>query len=350
MMNLLLIFFALILVILNAFFVAAEFSIVKLRSTQIASIKKHYGFKGKILALVHNNLDNYLSACQLGITLTSLSLGWIGEPAFASLLREFFSLFDTQLFTEELIHVLAFSIGFGIISFLHIVVGELVPKSLAIRQSVLLAIWTAVPLYIFYLAMYPAIWLLNCCSNFVLKITGVTNNKAGSFFSTEEIKLILRASHLHGELTKEETEILKRTLVFADLKVSKVIRPFDELVTLDSSYALDKVSKIIKKHRYSRYPVYNSIKKQFVGLVHVKDLFIPYARLRSKKIASVMRPLVKVSDSLAAIELLQKFREGKSHFALVYDKDHNVTGFATLDNLLHILIGYVKDEFHKTKA
>src|SRR6185437_16759682 len=155
-------------VLLNAFFVSAEFAMVKLRQTQVVAIQRTYGLRGKILAEVHQHLEAYLSACQLGITLASLALGWVGEPALAHLFKPFF---DTMgISSHELITVISFFIAFSILSFLHIVVGELMPKSLAIRQSEIISIWTAIPLYVFYWIMYPAILILNSCSNFLLRI------------------------------------------------------------------------------------------------------------------------------------------------------------------------------------
>lgn len=164
MYNILLIFIAFLLVLLNAFFVSAEFGMVKLRATRIQAIKENYGLRGRILEQVHQNLDAYLSACQLGITLASLGLGWIGEPAFAELLGPLFVTLGIS--SVHIVTISSFLIAFFLISFLHIVIGELMPKSIAIRQSELISIWTAVPLYWFYWIMYPAIWLLNTCSNF----------------------------------------------------------------------------------------------------------------------------------------------------------------------------------------
>ena len=171
MENILLIVAALFLVALNGFFVAAEFGLVKLRQTRIRAIVKTQGLRGRILATVHNQLDAYLSACQLGITLASLGLGWIGEPAFASLLEPLFALLGVS--SPELIHGVSFVFAFVIISFLHIVVGELAPKSMAIRNPERIGLWCAMPLYGFYWTMYPAIWLLNLSANWVLRITGL---------------------------------------------------------------------------------------------------------------------------------------------------------------------------------
>ena len=164
-----LILFALFLVVLNGFFVAAEFAMVKLRSTRVETIANQHGWRGTILRKVHNQLDAYLSACQLGITLASLGLGWVGEPAFAELLEPLLAAIGVH--SEEVIRGVSFFTAFFIISYLHIVVGELAPKSWAIRKPELLSLWTAVPLYLFYWAMYPAIYLLNASANAILRLS-----------------------------------------------------------------------------------------------------------------------------------------------------------------------------------
>lgn len=344
MYNILLILVAFLLVLLNAFFVSAEFGMVKLRSTRIQAIKESYGLRGRILEQVHQNLDAYLSACQLGITLASLGLGWIGEPAFAELLKPVF--FILGISSPHVIVISAFFVAFFIISFLHIVIGELMPKSLAIRQSEFISIWTAVPLYGFYWVMYPAIWLLNTCSNFFLKLFGMDiTNEYDGFYSSEELKLILSGQHLQSELKEDEREILEHTLDLAELNVTEVMRPADEMIAVDINEPFEMIKDKILKYRYSRYPVYDSNIREMIGVIHVKDLFL------QKDITTLrpyIRPVLKVSHKLPAMDLLRKFRAGMPHFALVYKYKSSLLGFVTLDNLLHVMIGRIKDEFHKT--
>lgn len=350
MVNFLLILIAFGLVLLNAFFVAAEFSMVKLRATRVETIKNIYGIRGKILFHIHKHLDAYLSACQLGITFASLGLGWIGEPAFARLLEPILAFIGLD--SPELITLLAFFIAFALISFLHIVVGELMPKSLAIRQSEKVSIWTALPLYGFYWLMYPAIWLLNNCSNILLKILRLdTVHKGEAFYSTEEIKLLLSASHLHGELTEEEVEIIEHTFDLADLKVTEVMRYSEEMVMLNINRPIHQNMDVIMEHRYSRYPVYDPDKEDIIGIIHVKDILPTlYRQTEIKELKSFLRPVLKVSRKVPALDLLRKFREGMPHFALVYDFQGTILGFITLDTLLQVLIGRIKDEFHRTRV
>lgn len=344
-----LVLMALALVILNAFFVAAEFSMVKLRSTRVEAIKNNHGLRGRILFHIHQHLDAYLSACQLGITFASIGLGWVGEPAFAYLVEPILHFIGVS--SPQLITVIAFFIAFSFISFLHIVIGELMPKSLAIRQSERVSLWTSVPLYGFYWLMYPAIWMLNTCSNFLLRTFKLdTDNQGDQFYSTEEIKLLLGSSHLHGELTKEEIEIIEHTLDFADLKVTEVMRFSEEMVMVSLDQPIPEVMDIIMEHRYSRYPVYDPVKKDIVGIIHVKDLLpILYRQGELTDLKALIRPILKVPRRVPALDLLHKFREGMPHFALVYSGRATLMGFVTLDNLLQVLIGRIKDEFHRTK-
>lgn len=221
MNNLFLIIVALLLVALNGFFVAAEFGLVKLRQTRIRSIVKTHGWRGRILGKVHAKLDAYLSACQLGITLASLGLGWVGEPAFARLLEPVFS--RMGVISPELIHGISFTLAFSAISFLHIVVGELAPKSLAIRNPEKIGLWSAVPLFGFYWLMYPAIWLLNSSANLVLRLFRLGNAHGHEgHYSADELKLILRSNRPDARFTRDEWNILAKTL---DFQRARSVRP-----------------------------------------------------------------------------------------------------------------------------
>lgn len=348
MLSLILAITAICLVLVNAFFVASEFGMVRLRHTRVQTMKDSYGLRGYILEQVHKNLDSYLSACQLGITLASLGLGWIGEPAFAKLLDPVFS--SMGIGSAKFTTISAFVVAFGLISFLHIVVGELMPKSLAIRQPEAVSVWTAIPLYGFYWLMYPFIWLLNICSNFFLKKCGLDRSKSDeNIYSIEELKLILNGSHSSEELTEEETKILEHTIDLTELEVTEVMRPAQEMILLNINEPILSLLRKIAEHRYSRYPIFDPNKKEIIGIVHVKDLFAVLLQQQSiHSLEAVIRPILKVNHNLPAMNLLNKFREGMPHFALVYEGKDNLLGFVTLDNLLHIMIGRIKDEFHRT--
>lgn len=344
-----LILFALVLVLLNGFFVAAEFAIVKLRLTQAHEMAVKHGWPGRILRSVRTHLDAYLSACQLGITLASLALGWIGKPAFAHLLNPLLRMAGIE--SPEVIEGISFAVAFAIISFLHIVVGELMPKSMAIRQAERVSLWTAPPLFLFYWLMYPFIWVLNGTANRLLQGMGVAMHAVGEdAHSMAELKQMLVASHRHGELAKDEADILSRTLEFSDLAAGDLMRPAIDMVSVDLQHSLEDNLRLIDRHGYSRYPVFDGGRDHLRGFLHVKDL---YSALRSPEGVKDLRPLVRqpniVHRDTDAFELFLGFRKGQPHFAFVTDELGTVIGFLTFDHVLQALLGSIRDEFHRTE-
>jgi CBS domain containing-hemolysin-like protein len=335
-----------LLVALNGFFVAAEFGIVTLRKTRVRAIAKTQGLRGRILGKVHDQLDAYLSACQLGITLASLGLGWVGEPAFAGLLEPLFGLVGVS--SPQLIHGVSFVVAFSVISFLHIVVGELAPKSMAIRNPEAIGLWSALPLYGFYWAMYPAIYLLNGSANLVLRLAGLAGSGSHeTHYSTEELKMILRTSQ-PGEkkFTTDERQILAQSLEFSDLAVSDLMRPINEVVALYADESLEENLSTVVRNRFSRYPYFDTNNEDVLGIIHLKDLF--FALQTGRKITDLtqfLRPVEIVSARTPAQEMFRRFREGAPHFAMIGEKGKRPVGFITLDNLLGAMVGEIRDEF-----
>ena len=345
MHNLLLVLLALVLVVLNGFFVAAEFGIVTLRKTRIRAIARTQGLKGRILAKVHNKLDAYLSACQLGITLASLGLGWVGEPAFASLLEPLFGMVGVT--SPEIVHGVSFVFAFSVISFLHIVVGELAPKSLAIRNPEVIGLWSALPLYAFYWAMYPAIWVLNGSANLVLRVAGL-NGKGGhdAHYSTEELKLILRTSQPGEKHTRDERHILAQSLDFSQLTVAELMRPINEVIALQANKPLETNLETMRRNRFSRYPYFDKNGEDVLGVIHMKDLFFAQQTGRPLlDLTQYLRPVETMSARTKAQDMFRRFREGAPHFALIGEKGKRPVGFITLDNLLGAMVGEIHDEF-----
>jgi CBS domain containing-hemolysin-like protein len=343
---LLLIVVALLLVLLNGFFVAAEFGLVKLRQTRVKAVARKYGWRGRILLKVHQDLDAYLSACQLGITLASLGLGWIGEPAFADLLQPMLAAVGVD--SEEVVHAVAFFVAFFILSYLHIVVGELAPKSMAIRMAEKVGIWTAPPLYGFYWLMYPAIWVLNHSSNWFLRRIGLdVAHSHDSRYSAEELKLILRSSRADADFSADEWRVLAQAIDFRDLEVADLMRPFNEAIALAATDTLEHNLDRIVQHRYSRYP-YLDANGHAQGVIHLKDIFFAMRRgILPSSLGELTRPVPTISPTLPATELFRRFRKGAPHFAVVAHADGRPLGFITLDNLLGALVGEIRDEFRQ---
>ncbi|WP_159672045.1 hemolysin family protein [Andreprevotia sp. IGB-42] len=346
--NLLLVVGALFLVLLNGFFVAAEFGLVKLRQTRVKAIAKRNGWRGRMLIKVHSDLDAYLSACQLGITLASLGLGWIGEPAFAGLLRPVLE--GVGIHKPEIVHGISFFFAFFTISYLHIVVGELAPKSMAIRMSEKVGLWTAAPLYAFYWVMYPGIWVLNHSANRVLRVLGLdaSHGHEGDY-SPEELKLILRGSQVSEDFSGEEWRVLAQSLDFRDLDVGDLMRPLREMVPLSVTDPVDVSLARMVQTRYSRYPLLAE-DGSVLGMIHLKDVFFAMERnALPDDLKDLARPVEVVSPEEPALALFRRFRTVAPHFAVVAGPDGQPQGFITLDNLLAALVGEIRDEYRQSQ-
>lgn len=338
---------AIFLVLLNGFFVAAEFGLVKLRATRVRSLAKVGGFRGRLLVAVHQNLDAYLSACQLGITLASLGLGWVGEPAFARILEPI--LIAVGIDSAEWIHRISLFFAFFVISFLHIVVGELAPKSMAIRTPERVSLWTAPALYLFYWTMFPAIWVLNKSANAVLRWLGLDANHGGdAHYSPEELKMILRGSHASKNLTPDEWSIMAQMLDFGDLEISDLMRPINEVVAMYKDASLEDNMATAARNRFSRYPYIDSDGETVLGMLHLKDLFLAQQSGKSlDDLSKHLRHVEYVPPNTPALELFRRFRKGAPHFAMVGYRESKPVGFLTLDNLLSALVGQIRDEFRQ---
>ncbi len=340
--NLLYVGAAVALVLLNGLFVAAEFALVKLRQTQAATLAVSHGWRGRILASVHGRLDAYLSACQLGITLASLALGWIGEPAFARLLQPLLVRLGIGADTTQIV---ALVFAFTLISYLHIVLGELAPKSLALRRPERISLWTAVPLYAFYWAMYPAIWLLNASANYMLRTFGLDAGTHGDEhnYSREELKLIVHAQR--ATRPGEEYSMMKHALDLPELVVGDVLRTRDQLASLRDGMGRDQVLAEFHRTRYSRYPWFDADGDHVRGILRVKDLLHAIAEHGEiGDVVALLRPPILLPLHTPVLDVLKRFRAGDTHLALGIEDSGRVAGFFTLEDILEVLVGDIEDE------
>lgn len=337
---------AALLVFLNGFFVAAEFALVRLRGTHARTLAQEHGLRGRILVRMHRRLDAYLSATQFGITLASLGIGWVGEPTVAHLLQPLFRVFGVM--DQAVLKSVSFAVGFALISFIVIVIGELVPKSLAIRKVEIVSLWTGAPLYVFYWLMYPAIWVLNGATRVVLRFFALRADQQTSDapHSRDELAMILALSQAQGTLGQRTGDILERTLDFTELTAGDLMRPAAEMVCLMREDRTEEIREVMMRHRFTRYPVCEGDRQHVIGLLHVKDAFAALSRHPDLgDLKKLLRPLPSVGKALPAMDLLTHFRSGHPHFALVVDDLGTITGFVTLDHVLESLLGAIPDEF-----
>ncbi|MCC6596762.1 MAG: HlyC/CorC family transporter [Rhodanobacteraceae bacterium] len=338
---------ALALVALNGFFVAAEFALVKLRHTQAATLAASHGWRGRVLGRVHRHLDVYLSACQLGITLASLALGWIGEPAFAHLIAP---LCLRLGISPETTQIIALATAFTLISFLHIVLGEQAPKTLAIRKPAPLSLWTATPLYVFYWLMYPAIWLLNASALAMLRVFGVDPAGHGeeTHYSRDELKLIIHAKR--ATRSGEEWAMMQNALDLPELVVGDVLRTRDQLVQLRDGMDRDAVLAEFARSHYSRYPWFGA-DGEVRGVLHMKDLLQAMAQGGDGgDLTALLRRPILLPLNAPLLDVLKRFRAGDTHLALGVEESGRVAGYFTLEDVLEVLVGDIEDEYVRTRG
>lgn len=335
-----------ILVLLNGFFVAAEFGLVKLRDSQLRALEKKGSRKAKYARKALANLDASLSACQLGITLASLGLGWIGEPIFGDLLAPLMDTLGIQ--GENIRHSIAFLFGFSTITFLHITAGEQAPKMMAISRPLTTSLWIAHPLLLFHKVSYPFIWLLNNASTWMLRRIGVDlSDGHNTSHSEEELRLMLSSAHMSRGGTVLGRQIILNAMDLRNRLVREVMRPRKEIVFLDLDKPFEANLTLAYEEEYSRYPLCNEGElDQAVGLVHFRDL----CRLKASQhgledLKRIMNDLIFVPETARLENVLEHFLKKKLHLALVVDEYGGTVGMVTLENILEELVGQIQDEF-----
>ncbi|MBD0379132.1 hemolysin family protein [Paenibacillus sedimenti] len=333
------------LVFLNGFFVAAEFALVKVRGSRIDSLAEEGNRKAKFAKGIMNNLDAYLSACQLGITLTSLGLGYVGEPTFAKILEP---LLGPLNLPESVFHTITFLIAFTLMTTLHITLGEQVPKIYAIRKSEQVTLISSGPLVLFYKIMYPFIWSLNGLSNWMLRRVGIEpTTEHESAHTEEEIRVLMKESHKNGLIDKTELTLVDNIFDFAETTAKEIMIPRTEMECLYAGLSFSENLSIAIKEMRTRYPVCDPDKDNIIGFVHIKDLLKPDANL--KGIKKIIRPITTVPDSIHISDLLKMMQKRKSQMALLIDEYGGTSGLVTLEDIMEEIVGEIQDEFDEER-
>jgi CBS domain containing-hemolysin-like protein len=337
-----------VLVFLNAFFVAAEFALVKVRLSQLEALSEEGNTKAAKAHLVVTDLDAYLSACQLGITLASLGLGWVGEPFLAALLQPSFRLLGIS--SPAIITSISFILAFSIITFLHIVLGEQAPKILAIRKPVSASLLVSGPLRVFYLVFKPAIWLLNASSNWVLRHIFRTEpvQEGELAHSEEELRVILDQSERSDEVSSIGRDILVNALDMRRRVVRDIMTPRGEVVYLDIEESFEENVKKAFESRHTRFPLCRGYLDNAIGLIHIKEL-VPVMRDPNPDLMKIKRDLISVPEMMSLEKLLNLFLAKRTHLALVVDEYGGTVGMVTMENVLEELVGDIQDEFDMEK-
>src|SRR5687767_8753665 len=333
---------ALLLVLANGFFVAAEFSIVKVRATQLQPLAARSA-RARLALHITRHLDSYLAACQVGITLSSLALGWLGEPAIAGLI-ELPLVAIIGPFAPAVAHAIAIALAFALISALHIVLGELAPKSIAIQRALPTALWAAYPLHWFYRAMYPFIAVLNTIGNAVVRRFGLdTASAAERAHSPDELALILDDASSAGTVESVERDMARKALTFGDRTVSSVMVPRTEMISVSERATVPEMLALNAAHPFTRLPVQKAGGEEIIGVLHIRDL----AQAKSSDITAgaLSRPVAIVPENADLLDALTLFRRERTPVAVVIDEYGGTAGIVTLGAIAELLLGQVGNEF-----
>ncbi|MFC4776353.1 hemolysin family protein [Paenibacillus sp. GCM10023252] len=334
----------LVLVLMNGFFVAAEFALVKVRQTRLTQLSNEGNRRARYALKVNSKLDAYLSATQLGITLASLGLGWVGEPAISHLIVEpmFYQLGITQ---SVFIPTLSIVIGFLVITFLHIVLGELAPKSFAIQKSEAASLWLALPLMFFYKLFLPAIWLLNGAANRLLRLIGIAPaGELEGVHTEEEIRILMNESAKSGIIDKDEMKLFDNIFEFSDRLAREVMLPRTDMDCLYCHVTYEENLKHVYTTKHTRYPVGLEDKDQIIGFVHITDILTADPD-EIHDLRSFLRPILSVPESMEISEVLKLMQRKHSQLAIVVDEYGGTAGMLTTEMILEEIVGEIHDEF-----
>lgn len=332
-----------ILILLTAFFVITEFSIVKVRVTRIDNLIDEGNKNALYVKKLIDNLDTYLSACQLGITVTALGIGWLGEPAVASLLNPLLTSLEIN---AALSHAISVGVAFFIITFLHVVIGELAPKTIAIQNAEKVALLLSRPLIFFHKIMFPFIWLLNGSARLLTRLFGYKSMQENEQAHTEEeLRLILSESFESGEINQSEMVYVNNIFEFDDRLAKEIMVPRTEMVCFFKEDSFEENIEVINEGQFTRYPVAREDKDHIVGLVNLKEIFTGHINKDKQAIEKYIRPVLHVSQITPIKQVLVKMQKERIHMAIVIDEYGGTAGLVTVEDILEEIVGEIRDEF-----
>jgi CBS domain containing-hemolysin-like protein len=335
-----------ILIAFTAFFVSSEFAMIKVRTTRINQLLSEGNEKAEAAKKVLSNLDGYLSATQVGITITSLILGWLGEPTIRKLLEP---IFDGIQLPSSLKQILSFIAAFLIITFFNVVIGELSPKTFAIQKAEEIMLLFAPALILFYRVMYPFIWALNRSARYVTGLFGIKPaSEHDIVLSEEELRMILSQSYESGEINQSEYRYVNKIFEFDNRIAKEIMVPRTEIVTLSKDSTLDEIIEVVKEEKYTRYPVIDGDKDNIYGIVNIKEILTDCIQEKcggSQPLMPYLKPVIHVIETIPIQELLVKLQKSQSHMAVLSDEYGGTAGIVTVEDILEEIVGEIRDEF-----
>ena len=334
-----------VLIFANAFFVASEFALVKVRKTKLEQLSNEGSSTAKVALDTVENMNDMLAAIQLGITIASIALGWVGEATVVRIIEKIIVLFP-NVNVSVTSHAIAVPISFALVTFLHVLLGEQLPKCMAIQYPEKFALFCARPIKFFEVVFKPFVWILATCNSKLLKICCIDAPQSPLVHSTEELDMIVDASYNEGVLNETEAEMLHNMFKFSDLTAKQIKIPRTDMMCIDKDgLTYEDLKNITLENQYTRYPIYEENIDKILGFIHVKDLYAASLRNEEFNIDKFIRPLILVPETMTLDNLMREFKKRHSQMGIVVDEFGGTSGLITLEDVLEEIIGEVQDEF-----
>ena len=333
------------LLLSNGFFVASEFAMVSVRKTRIAQLTKEGNFNAKLALEALKDLNKFIAAVQLGVTMSSIALGWVGESTIANLVMPLFGFLPSYVKVAT-VHTIAVTIAFIFITILHVVVGELIPKSIALQYPERLSLIVALPMKILINIFTPAIWVLNSLGILLLRLLKIPPAQTAHLaHSIEELNMLINASHKEGVLNETEKEMLHNVFKFSDLTAKQVMIPRTDMACIPSDITYGELNELAMESQYTRYPVYEENLDHITGIIHAKDLYSLTIKHEEFVLEKILRPVLLVPETITMDKLVLEFKKRQGQMAIVIDEFGGTSGLITLEDVLEEIFGEVQDEF-----
>lgn len=337
------IFIIAFLLFINGFFVAAEFALVKVRKTRLEQLCNDGNLQAKQALKLVNNVNKLLAAAQLGVTIASIALGWVAESTIVCIIEPVVKIFPYGHFAS---HAVAVPVAFVIVTYFHVLLGEQLPKCLALKHTESLALLIAAPMNMFIAICKPFVWFLQVSGDFILKLFHADSVDASLVHSTEELDMLVDASYNEGVLNETEAEMLHNMFKFSDLMAKQVMIPRTDMICVPDDISYDEINKLALENGYTRYPVYeNENIDKIIGFIHVKDLYAIALTKEEYSVKSIIRPIILIPETMTLDNLMKEFKKLHVQMAVVVDEFGGTSGLITLEDVLEEIIGEVQDEF-----
>lgn len=336
-----------LLIAFTAFFVATEFAIIRIRSSRIEQLISE-GKAGAVSAKrVTSHLDEYLSACQLGITVTALGIGWLGEPTIAKFIEPIFIKYNIE---ESTAYIISFIIAFSLVTFLHVVIGELAPKTLAIQKAEAVTLAFSKPIIWFYKITYPIIWVLNGSARFLVGLFGLKPASEHELaHSEEELRILLSESYESGEINQNELKYVNNIFEFDERIAKEIMVPRTEIVSFSIEDNIEDIIATIRDEKYTRYPVVDGDKDNILGIINIKEILTAKisreSLMEDVPLKPFIKPIIRVIETIPIHDLLVKMQKEQTHMAVLFDEYGGTSGIVTVEDILEEIVGEIRDEF-----